>query len=231
MCQSHLIKSLAPEERPYEKCTLFGACNLTNMELLAILLRTGSKGESSLELAKKILRQDCSPQGLLQLHSWSKEQLCQIRGIGQVKASQIESLLELAKRLAKEKAKESLCFSTPKSIAWYYMEDLRHQSQETVKLVLLNGRNHLITDLDISKGSVHTTVITPRELFVEALKKEAVSIILLHNHPSGDPKPSKEDILLTKRVLEAGRILGIELLDHIVIGNNNYVSLREKGLI
>ncbi|MCL2864297.1 MAG: DNA repair protein RadC [Lachnospiraceae bacterium] len=231
MKQENGIKSLAPEERPYEKCERYGVSSLSNIELLAILLRNGTKGESSLNLAKRILYNASSGDGLLSLHDWSSEQLLALNGIGRVKTIQIMSLLELAKRLAMARAESGLNFKEPASIARYYMEDLRHNKQEVMKLLLLNSKNTLIDSTNIAKGTVNSSVITPRELFIIALQKHAVSIILMHNHPSGDPMPSKEDVLLTRRIYEAGAMLGVELLDHIVIGNNCYVSLREKGFL
>lgn len=231
MKNTNTIKNMYREERPYEKCERFGAENLTNVELLAILLRTGTRGENSIQLAEKILHPVFSQEGILNIHQWSMEQLMQVKGIGKVKAIQILCLSELAKRLAKASAHSGLNFSTPASIAQYYMEDMRHCRQETMKLLLLNTKVKLIGETDISKGTVNASLITPRELFVEALQKNAVSIILLHNHPSGDPTPSKEDVLLTRRVKDAGALIGIELLDHIVIGNNCFVSLKEKGFI
>ena len=225
------INQLPPQERPYEKCERFGPAHLTDAELLAIMLRTGTKGESSIELAKRVLYPMSSEDGVLNLHKWSIEQLVRLRGIGRVKAIQIVSLLELAKRLSRAQASEGLSFSNPSSIAMYYMEEMRHHKQEIMKLLLLNTKNKLISENDISKGTVNSAVISPRELFVEALQKNAVSIILIHNHPSGEPTPSREDILMTKRITEAGKMIGIALLDHIVIGNNCYTSLREKGLL
>lgn len=225
------IKELNTEERPYEKCERFGPENLTDSELLAVLLRTGTRGENSLELAKRILYSDYFNGGLLSIHRWSMEQLTRIKGIGKVKAIQILSLCELAKRLSKASAGPELNFNAPATIARYYMEDLRHQKQENMKLLLLNTKSRLIGETDISKGTVNSAVISPRELFVEALQKDAVSIILLHNHPSGDPAPSKEDILITRRIYEAGMMIGIELLDHIIIGNNCYSSMREDGIL
>lgn len=222
---------MACEERPYERCEQFGASNLTDSELLAVLLRTGTRGENALQLADKILHPVFSQKGVLNLHQWTYEQLMQIKGIGKVKAIQILCLAELSRRLAKATAQEGLNFSNPASIARYYMEDLRHANQEQMKLLLLNTKSRLIGEMDISKGTVNSAVISPRELFVEALQKNAVSIVLLHNHPSGDPTPSKEDVLITRRIQEAGRLIGVELLDHIVIGDNCYVSLREKGLV
>lgn len=224
------IKELTREERPYEKCERFGAENLTDIELLAILLRTGTRGENSMELAKRILYPDFDSGGIQNLHHWSFEQLIHVKGIGKVKAIQILCICELARRLSKACAGPGLRFDAPDTIARYYMEDLRYQKQEAMKLLLLNTKSRLIGETDISRGTVNSAVVSPRELFVEALQKDAVSIILLHNHPSGDPTPSREDILVTKRVFEAGRMIGVELLDHIIIGNNCYSSMREQGI-
>ncbi len=225
------IKELNAEERPYEKCERFGAKHLTNIELLAVLLRTGTKGESSLQLARRILYPDGVKGGILNIHQWSYEQLIHMKGIGKVKAIQILCLSELAKRLSKASAEDMLNFDSPESIARYYMEDLRHEKREQMKLLLLNTKTKLIDEIIISKGTVNAAVISPRELFIEALQKGAVSIILLHNHPSGDPTPSREDILITKQIREAGELLGVNLLDHIIIGDNCYISMREKKII
>ena len=218
------------DERPYEKCSRLGAEHLSDVELLAVLLRTGTRGENALELAGRILYH-AGGIGILGIHQFNAERLKQIKGIGNVKAIQISCISELAKRLAKASYQDTVCFTDPKTIAQYYMEDLRHANQEQMKLLLLNTKSRLIGETDISKGTVNSAVISPRELFVEALQKNAVSIVLLHNHPSGDPTPSKEDVLITRRIQEAGRLIGVELLDHIVIGDNCYVSLREKGLV
>lgn len=225
------IKELTREERPYEKCERFGAENLTDIELLAILLRTGTRGENSMELAKRILYPAFGSGGILNLPRWSFEQLIRLKGIGKVKAIQILCICELARRLSKACAGPELRFDTPDTIARYYMEDLRYQKQESMKLLLLNTKSRLIGETDISRGTVNSAVVSPRELFVEALQKDAVSIILLHNHPSGDPTPSREDILVTKKVCEAGKMIGVELLDHIIIGNNCYSSMREDGIL
>ena len=206
------MKSLSESERPYEKCEQFGASHLTDTELLAVLLRTGSHGENALDLSRRILYY-AGEDGLLGIHRFSKERLKKIRGIGRVKSIQILCISELAKRLAKAEACEMLQFTCPSSIARYYMEDMRHEKQE------------------ISKGTVNAALITPRELFIEALQKNAVSIILLHNHPSGDPTPSREDMLLTERIRQAGELIGIELLDHIVMGDNCYISFSEQELL
>lgn len=229
MDKGNTIKEMYREERPYEKCEQYGAENLTDIELLAVLLRTGTKGENSLQLAQKILHPDFAQEGILNIHRWTVEQLMDLKGIGKVKAIQILCLSELAKRLSKAEARTGLDFSAPETIAQYYMEDMRHSSKEVLKLLFLNTKTRLIGESDLSIGTVNRTIVSPREVFVEALKKNAVSVILLHNHPSGDPTPSKDDILITRRVLEAGRIIGVELLDHIIIGNNRFISLRDKG--
>ena len=217
------------EERPYEKCEQYGAENLTDAELLAVLLRTGTKGENSLQLAKRILHPDFAQEGILNIHQWSMEQLLEIKGIGSVKAIQILCLSELAKRLSKAEAQSGLNFSAPETIAQYYMEDMRHRKKEEMKLLLLNSKTKLIGESELSLGTVNTTLVSPREVFVEALRRNAVAVILLHNHPSGDPTPSKQDVLITRRVTEAGRLIGVELLDHIIIGDNCFISLRDKG--
>ncbi len=224
------MKDIPNAERPYEKCLKQGAESLSDAELLAVLLRTGTKGENVLALSKRLLYQDGGA-GLLGIHQFSFQSLMKLKGIGKVKAVQILCLSELAKRLSKASVEPRLRFSSSQSVAEYYMEDLRHRNQEVMKLLLLNSKAELIDETNISKGTVNASLVTPRELFVEALKKEAVSMILLHNHPSGDPTPSRDDILTTKRISECGLLIGIELLDHIIIGNNCYVSFQEENLL
>ena len=230
MKQSNTIKEIPVTERPYEKCEQRGSASLSDEELLAVLLRTGTRGESALALARHILYH-AGETGILGIHQFSMERLMAIKGIGKVKAIQLSCISELAKRLSKATYQEALCFSEPGSIARYYMEDLRHEKQELMKLLMLNTKARLIGETNISKGTVNASLITTRELFIEALQKNAVSIVIMHNHPSGDPTPSREDMLITKRILDAGALIGIELLDHIIIGNNQYISFREEGLL
>ena len=224
------MKELPNCERPYEKCMEKGVHSLSDKELLAVLLRCGTPGENAVDLSERLLYHE-GADGILGLHQFSMEKLLQIKGIGKVKAVQILCITELAKRLAKANAKETLCFSAPDTIARYYMEDLRHEKQENMKLLMLNSKAMLIGECDISKGTVNASLITPRELFIEALQKNAVAIVIMHNHPSGDPTPSQEDILTTDRIKNAGNLIGIELLDHIIIGNNCYISFREAGIL
>lgn len=230
MNRMNTMKDIPNAERPYEKCLKQGAEALSDAELLAVLLRTGTKGENVLALAKRLLYEDGGA-GLLGIHQFSFQSLMKLKGIGKVKAVQILCLSELAKRLSKASVEPRLRFSSSQSVAEYYMEDLRHRNQEVMKLLLLNSKAELIDETNISKGTVNASLVTPRELFVEALKKKAVSMILLHNHPSGDPTPSRDDILTTKRISECGLLIGIELLDHIIIGNNCYVSFQEENLL
>lgn len=230
MSLTNTMKTLSESERPYEKCERLGAACLSDAELLAVLLRTGSHGENALDLARRVLYY-AGEDGILGIYHYTVERLKKMKGIGRVKAIQMVCVSELAKRLAKARACEMLQFTCPSSIAKYYMEDMRHERQEVMKLLMLNSKSRLIGESDISKGTVNASLITPRELFIEALQKNAVSIIILHNHPSGDPNPSREDKLITERIRQAGNLIGIELLDHIVIGNNCYISFSEQGLL
>jgi len=228
--QTKMERLLPREQRPYEKCQEKGAEALTNQELLAILLRTGSMEESALDLAGTVLKSAAGEEGLRTLCAMSMEQLMQIRGIGKVKAMQLKCICELSRRMAKETAGPFPLMTSPQAIAAYYMEDMRHKNQEELLLLMLNGRNRRIGELVISRGTVNGSMITPREIFLEALRHHAVSIVILHNHPSGDPMPSEEDQKLTIRVWETGILLGIPLLDHIVIGDCCYFSFNERGI-
>ena len=227
---SQTMKNLPEQERPYEKCWRQGAGSLTDAELLSVILRTGSRGEPALELSRRILEQ--FPQGgLLGIYHVSLPDLTQIRGICPVKAVQLKCIAELSRRMAKAQAGSSLSFTDPETVAEYYMEDFRHEEQEKLMVLLLNNRGGLLGEEIVSKGTVNGTMITPREIYLCALAHHAVSIILLHNHPSGNPSPSREDILLTRRVKESGELLGIELLDHIIIGDQSAVSFRREHLL
>ena len=223
------MKDLLASERPYEKCERLGEKNLSDAELLAVLLRTGTRGENVLDICRRILT--AGGGSLSGLHSFTREKFQKIRGVGRVKSIQLLCLMELARRLAKETAEKGLDFSSPASVARYYMEDMRHLRQEHMKLLMLNTKSALIGEKDVYKGTVNASLANPREIFVEALRMEAVSVILLHNHPSGDPAPSGADIAATERIRQAGELIGIELLDHIIIGNNCYISFREEGLL
>lgn len=222
---------LPEEERPYERCMRHGAKQLSDRELLAVLLRTGARGRTVLELAGDLLRLSPEKEGFTGLRRKSLEELSAIRGIGKVKAVQIKCVLELARRMAREEAGEGIYFRSPASIAEYYMEDLRHKEQEVLLLLMLNQKGRLLREKYMFKGTVNASVVSPREIFLEALSARAVQIILLHNHPSGDVHPSREDKNVTRRVQEAGELLGIRLSDHIIIGEHAYMSFREENYL
>jgi len=226
------MKDLPLNERPYEKLEKFGEHMLSNAELLAIIIRTGSRTETSVALAQRILAQDKGGEGLTFLYDMSLEQLMSIKGIGRVKAIQIKALMEFSKRIASTYSfNNRITIKSPHDISRLFMEELRHLQKEVFKVVLLNTKNHIIKCLDISVGSLNSSIVHPREVFSEAVKAGCAAILLLHNHPSGDPDPSTEDIQTTRRLIEAGDILGIKVLDHIIIGDGKYISLKEKGII
>jgi len=232
MKQTHLtVKDLPVSERPYEKCETYGPQYLSDAELLAVILKTGSKGLRAIDLAVNVLNYSKSNPGLKGLNYLTKKELTKIKGIGRVKAIQLLCLTELTKRMAKEVHRENLRFTTPQSIAEYYMQDMRHLQREQVLLIMLDSKNKLIKDTVMSSGSVNISIVPVREILIQALKEDAVNIILVHNHPSGDPSPSPEDIRVTKRLKEAGDLIGITLMDHIIIGDNKYISLKEQGLL
>lgn len=222
----------APDGLPYERFLKNGPESLSEAELLAIILRTGTAGESALSVAGNILAlAGGRHRGLLGLHHVTLQELMEVRGIGQVKAVKIKCIAELSNRIAKANAKQSVQFTKPETVAAYYMERLRHEETEQTILVMTDGRNYLIDDVMISKGTVNASLLSPREIFVTALRHKAVNILLLHNHPSGDAAPSREDEALTRRLKEAAELLGIGFVDHIIIGDNQYTSLKQLGVL
>lgn len=224
------VKELPTSEQPYEKCEKYGASALSDAELLAVMLRTGTKEQRVIDLAVNILNYSTACPGLKGLNYLSMKELTRIKGVGRVKAIELLCLAELTKRMSKEIHREGLRLVTPQSVADYYMQDMRHLTREQVMLLMMDSKNKIIKDMIISEGTVNTSIMPTRELFVHSLKYEAVNIILLHNHPSGDPTPSAEDIRVTKKLFEAGNIIGVTLMDHIIIGDNKYISLKEQGL-
>lgn len=220
------------ENLPYEKFLRFGPKGLTESELLAIILRTGTRDKSALELAEEVLAlAEPSREGLLGLYDIPIERLMEIKGIGEVKAVKLKCITELSQRIASATARERICLQRPDTVAAYYMEQLRHRKTECVVLASVDVKSRLLGDVMLSSGSATMSLISPREIFLEALKNQAVSIILIHNHPSGDPTPSKADAQLTGELVSMGQMLGIPLLDHIIIGDNRYMSFKEEKLI
>ena len=184
---------------------------------------------TSIELSDAVLSMSKSD-NILGITHLSLKELQSIKGIGLVKATQIKCVAELSRRISKGNIPLDKEFISPEIIANYYMEDLRHLETERLLVVMLNTKHRFLGDFELSKGTVNASMASPREAFIEALRTGAVYIILLHNHPSGDPTPSREDIVTTKRMKEAGNIIGINLIDHIIIGDNKYISLKQIGL-
>lgn len=226
------MKDLPAENRPYEKCLQAGPKSLSDGELLAVIIRTGSREDTSLALAEKLLALGSPGDGLLGLLHHSLTDLTEIKGIGKVKAIQLLCIGELSRRIWKRKAQErSQTFKHPEDISAYYMEDMRHLEQEEIHAMFFNTKQVMIKELLLARGTVNASVMTPRELLIEALRCRAVSMVLIHNHPSGDTAPSRADILLTRRVKEAGDVIGIQLIDHIIIGDRCYLSFRQQLLL
>ncbi|QEK13627.1 JAB domain-containing protein [Crassaminicella thermophila] len=220
---------MAESERPREKLLMSGANALSNAELLAILIRTGTKETSAIDLSQRIL--SASDDGLRYLADCTIEELSQIKGIGVAKACQVVAAIELGKRLAMSSAKAKININSPRDIVKIFMEEMRYYKKEYFKIMLLNTKNEIISIENISIGSLNSSLVHPREVFVRAIRKSAASLVLIHNHPSGNPKPSNEDIKITQRLIEAGKIIGIEILDHIIIGDGIYISLKEISMI
>ncbi len=227
------MKDIPKQDRPYEKCVSNGPGVLSDAELLAVIIRTGSRNFSSLQLAQKVLELTYpKDDGLLGLCRLSLSDFRKLPGIGPVKGIQLQCIGELSKRISRRAAiVRNTVFDNPQSVAEYYMEEMRHLQQEHLYVMLLNTRQALIRDVLISKGTVNATLASPREIFIEALRCQAVGIILVHNHPSGDSTPSREDCLLTRKIHEAGSLVDIRLLDHVVIGDNNYCSFKKEGML
>lgn len=225
---SLMLREVPREERPRERMLQYGAGALSHAELLAILLRTGTVSESALRLAGRILSESG---GLRSLVDMSKDQLTQIKGIGDAKALQIQAGIELGRRLAKSTFAERVTIRSPKDIADLVSEDLRYLQKEHFVCLFLNTKNHLLAQETLSMGSLNASIVHPREVFRAAIKRSSASIICVHNHPSGDPTPSPEDIQLTHRLMEAGTIIGIEVLDHVIIGDQRFISLKEQGFM
>ncbi|MGI6097302.1 MAG: RadC family protein [Dethiobacteria bacterium] len=222
------IKELPQQERPRERLQQLGAEALSNVELLAVLLRTGTKELSAMRLAEQLLSRVKSLRALPEI---TLEELQEIKGIGLAKAVQIKAALELGKRLATSLQEDRPQINSPADAASLFMEELRYKKKEYFKILLLDTKNRVLTREQVSEGSLNASIVDIRHIFGTALKKSAASLILVHNHPSGDPHPSREDIRITKRIKEVGELMGIELLDHLIIGDGCFLSFKEKDLL
>jgi len=230
---AYRITDLPLSERPREKLHALGAERLDTAELIAILLRTGTGGRSAIEIGRDLLAQF---QTIERLAAASVEELSAIKGIGLAKAVQLKAAFALASRLpATREARPML--RTPRDVADRLREEMQHFEVEEFHVLLLDTKNRLIRDVKVSKGTLNASLVHPREVFREAIRAGAASVILVHNHPSGDPTPSSDDLRITRELVEAGRVLKIEVLDHIIVGKRDsgrtedFVSVKEIGLI
>jgi len=225
----YTIKDLPFTERPREKLINYGVRSLSNVELLAVIIRTGYKDKSALELAKDIIYMDQS--GIKNLSQITYEELISLKGVGSCKASQILASIELGKRINNWMGEEKIRVNTPQILATVLMDDMKFLNKEHFKIALLDTKNQVISIDNVSIGTLNASIVHPRDVFNIAIKKNANSIILIHNHPSGDTTPSKEDINVTNRLIDVGKIIGIKVLDHIIIGDNRYLSFKEESLM
>ena len=214
------------DERPRERLRLRGASALSHAELLAILLRTGGRGENVLALAGRLLARF---EGLTGLARTSFGELCAEHSVGAAKAAQVHAALELGKRLLSTQSEERPVVRSPQDVVALLKAEMVLLEQEHLRVVLLNTRNQVLAVPEVYKGNVNTAVVRPSEVFRDAVRESCPAVIVVHNHPSGDPTPSADDVSITKQIVEAGALLGIEVLDHVVIARGGFASLRERG--
>ncbi len=220
------IKELPLSERPYEKLEIYGPEKLSNAELIAIIIKNGTKEESSVHIAQRILALEKSRKNSLNfLQEMSINELMKIKGIGKVKAIQIIAMSEIARRMSSPMNITNIQIKSPRDVANLLMDEMKNKQREIVKAILLNIKNVVIKIVDICYGGTNSAILRPKDVLYEAIKIEAPKIILVHNHPSGDPTPSRQDIEFTEEVIKATELMGIELLDHIVIGNQSFRSI------
>ena len=224
------MKELPRTERPYEKLEKYGEKSLTNAELIAIIIKTGTKEETSIGLAQKILKlNDCEEKGLNFLRELTIEEFMKIKGIGKVKAIQLKAVCELSSRMNQDINYQTTKITNPKDVANILMDKMRFEKQEILQTIMLDNRNNIIKIKEIAKGTGNYVKASIKSILSEAIKIEAPKIILVHNHPGGDPTPSQKDIEFTRKVKQASEIMGIELIDHVIIGRVQYKSIFSQG--
>lgn len=221
------ITDLAEEERPRERLAKLGPKALTSAELLAILLRVGVPGENAVQVGQRLLQ---TFGGLTGLHRAAFDEVCNQRGLGPAKAAQIKAAIELGRRLNLESPDELPSIQSPADAAAMLQYEMSALEQEELRVMLLDTRNHVLNTYTIYRGSLNTSQVRVGELFKNAIRRSAAAIIVIHNHPSGDPTPSPDDVAVTRAIVEAGKLLDIDVLDHLIIGHGRYVSLKERGL-
>ena len=222
------IRDMPEEERPRERLLALGAEKVSNAELLAVILRTGTYQDTALDLAQMVLSRAGK---LRELPYLAVEELMEIKGIGPAKAVQLKAALELGRRMVVASRGYNVDITSPEDVFNYMMEEMRYLEQEEFRIILLNIKNKVLGVETVFRGGLNSSIVHPREIFRLALRRSAASLILLHNHPSGDPTPSAEDISVTRRLVEAGEIMGVNILDHIIMGEGRFLSFREKGLL
>lgn len=225
-----MVRELPESDRPRERLLNYGSHYLSNAELLALLLRSGSKDVSALQLAEQVLSV-YKDVGISAMMNVTPMELTKVKGIGKAKAAEIVAAVELGRRLSRESSPKRFTVKGPEDVASYAMPLLRFEEKENFGVVLLNIKNQILSMPIVSIGSLTSSIVHPREVFKVAFQGTAASIVLVHNHPSGDPTPSPEDISVTRRLIKVGQLMDIPVLDHVVIGDNRYVSLKEQGLI
>ena len=223
------IKSLPKQERPVEKCLSQGVESLSNSELLALIINSGTRDKSAFDLAEEVLAKDV--RGICLLRVASPEELMSVSGIGRTKAARLAAAAELGKRISLKPLEPDMHIKDDQDVAALLMEDMRHQKREIFKAVLLNSKGGVISVETVSVGQLNSTMVHPREVFSAAVRRSAAAVVFAHNHPSGDPTPSREDYVTTERLVECGRLLGITVADHLIIGDGRYMSLRAMGKI
>ena len=221
-----MIRDVHLADRPRERLVRQGASSLSNQELIAILLGTGTRNESVLVLANRVLS---SFDKIQDLKDATIEEYTKVKGIGQAKATLLLAATELGKRLYQKHTEDRFTIRSPEDAAAYLMTDMTSLNQEHFVVLFMNVKNEVLHKQTIFIGSLNSAIVHPREIFREAVKRSAASIICAHNHPSGNPSPSSEDIEVTKRLTDAGALMGIEVLDHVIIGDHQFISLKEKG--
>ncbi len=223
------MKELPVTEQPYEKAYSYGVSTLSDAELLAVIIRSGTKNRTSLAIAYDVLNASENYPGLLGLYHMGRNELCEIAGIGDIKATELMCIAELSKRMARLSRMPTVIFNTPDDVAAYFMEEMRSLEAEHFYALYLDAKSALIKYEVLFKGSVNQSAVYERELLKNALKADAAQIIVLHNHPGGDPSPSNADLVVTEKIIDACEAIGIPLVDHIIIGDNIYVSLAARS--
>jgi DNA repair protein RadC len=224
---TYRITDLAETDRPRERLALLGPRALSNAELLAILLRAGVPGENAVQVGHRLLDR---LGGIAGIHKASYSEVCSQHGVGPAKAAQIQAAIELGRRMTVEAPEERRTIHSPEDAANLVMYEMKVLEQEELRVIMLDTRNRVLKVEEVYKGSLNSSQVRVGELFKAAIRSSAAAVIVIHNHPSGDPTPSPDDVAITRAIVQAGRLLDIEVLDHLVIGQNRFVSLKERGL-